>query len=426
MPIGHYQKNYIMPIHQHHNKSEESRPVGDSSHQEPASQQSSVQFEDNRPEAFQLRQLRDASSQQSATSFIDNRPEAIVQRQLQANMKSGQAIEMAHPGLVKTPGKQLIRETEPMVQRRQNIMLPPQGEGVVQMLIEGYKPGTLRKDYIVMRGLTAKQRAYVQMLHDDDEDNVFSVEDARAEAIEERPGAGDELEEEEMELEEEEEEALNPYSWDVMKQAAFTSADVIIQSIVKNFGHPTQAVTKIYMDLGDRIGKEVNGKPSAALSKGLVTEIYQVLDAQIPLHFGENPFLTSAWQGNLKAYKGGKKEKQLYAVLRTKLTKDLVGIKDSVGDFNKILHAVSGRPPEAHHFLFKAIYGKEATMHLNLGLVERSPREKDYGPGQHELMHYIASGASKDKFKVLTNQFTQVYNQWVKDRYGQWLLKPLK
>ena len=180
------------------------------------------------------------------------------------------------------------------------------------------------------------------------------------------------------------------------------------------------------MDLGERIGYAVKGKPNEPLNKELVTEVYKLLDAQIPLHFGDNPFLTPAWQGNLEAYKGNKSGKSLYAVLRSKLTGDLREISDSVANFDEILKAVSGRPPEVHHFLFKAIYGDEATMNLNLGLVERSPREKDYGPGQHELMHIIASGASKDKFKVLTQQFVDIYNQWVKDRYSTWLLTPIQ
>lgn len=300
-----------------------------------------------------------------------------------------------------------------------------QNSEIVQRLIIGYKAGTtLAKTTKVMKNLTKDQRAVVQSLHNDNEGNEYSPEDARAQAIEEKPEIKDD-DDDENEMTDEEE-ASNPYSWEVIQNAAFTSADESIQSIVNNFGHPTQPVVAIYQDLGARIAYEIKGKPKASLDKTLVDEIYQLLDAQVPLHFGDNPFLSKAWEKNLKGYKGGKSGKSLYALLRSKLTGDLRGISDSVADFDEILKAVSGRPPEVHHFLFKAIYGDEATMNMNLGLVERSEREKEFGPGQHELMHYVASGANHDKFKVLTQQFVDIYNQWVKDRFGVWLLKPIK
>ncbi|MCK5013315.1 MAG: hypothetical protein KAS66_05820 [Candidatus Omnitrophica bacterium] len=431
-------------------KENKSRPVGHSIVQKKSKGKHSFGFVDNRPEAITQRKLQEmANNSQAVSQFRSVREmanaNAFGQKAMQLKAMANHFVAQRQPLPLHKEGQE---ETDIMgqkastltqgnlqqmsidnsqvsypVQKQEKLPLVKQNNEIVQRIIDDYKPGKLRKSTIVMRGLTEEQRAYVQKLHNDDDGNVFSVEDARAKAIEEKPGAADDHEEDEVL---EEEDTQNPYIWEVKKKAAFTSADVSIQSIVSNFGHPTQAVTAVYMDLGKRIGNAVKGKPKEPLSKELVAEVYQLLNAQIPLHFGDNPFLTPAWQGNLEAYTGQKSGKSLYGVLRSKLTGDLRGITNSVGDFDAILKAVSDRPPEVHHFLFKAIYGDEATMNLNLGLVERSPREKDYGPGQHELMHYIASGASKDKFKVLTQQFVDIYNQWVKDRYGTWLLSPIQ
>lgn len=347
------------------------------------------------PDAVQIKSA-------SMARLVDNRPTAVAQRKL------GEMID-----------------NSPRVLQQRALGDAVRGGPIVQRVVEGYKPGTLAKTTKVMNGLTGKQRKYVQELHNE-EDEIYTVEDARAEAIEHRNSGDDD----DSEMEEETSDpadAPNPYTWEVLKKAAFTSADASIQSVVSNFGHPTRAVTAVYQTLGQRIAAAVKSKPNVLLDQDLVNEVYQVLDAQLPLHFGANPFLSGAWQKNLSDYSGSKEGTALYGVMRTKLTHDFREVHGggSSVDFSDVLHAVSGRPPEAHHFLFKAIFGEHATRDINLGLTERSPRESEFGPGQHELMHYVASGANANKFKVLTMQFVHIYNEWVKDRFKEQLLAPI-
>jgi len=56
-------------------------------------------------------------------------------------------------------------------------------------------------------------------------------------------------------------------------------------------------------------------------------------------------------------------------------------------------------------------------------LTERSPRESTDGPGQHELMHMVASGRHTDKFNQLLPQYTTVYDDWVVSKFGKKLGK---
>lgn len=296
----------------------------------------------------------------------------------------------------------------------------------VQRVVKPYKRGRkLPCNSTSFKDLTKRQKSYIQDLHA--EDYEYTEYDAIEEAKEHCMDADDDSDASDDDAIDmsDDEDAPNPYAWEVTKNAAFTSADDSIQSVVSNFGHPTQAVTAVYQTLGNRIAYAVKGKPNAPLDQSLIDDIYLMLDAQLPLHFGHNSFLAAAWQKNLSGYSGSKDGKALYALMRTKLTHDLRQVKDSGVDFSAILSAISGRPPEVHHFLFKAIYGEQATLDINLGLTERSSRESEFGPGQHELMHYVASGAHQEKFKVLTLQFVAIYNAWVEDRLARQLLAPI-
>ena len=51
------------------------------------------------------------------------------------------------------------------------------GNAVAQRLIKGYKPGKLRSNYNVMKGLTSQQAAKIQLLHDSSD--PYSINEAR-------------------------------------------------------------------------------------------------------------------------------------------------------------------------------------------------------------------------------------------------------
>lgn len=207
----------------------------------------------------------------------------------------------------------------------------------------------------------------------------------------------------------------NPFIWDVNGIGSYRTSDTGVQDILSHFGHPTQSVVKTYDDLASRVGFDVTHN-KGVLTTSTVDDLHKHFDASIPLHLGFNPFLKSAWTDNLESYGGAKKGIALYSVMRSSLTGDLQDELINNVTLNDVLKAVSGRPSEVHHLLFKAHYPDFATTTANLMLTERSESEKIKGPGQHELMHMVASGNNKDKFKVLLQQYVDEYVKWLKAR----------
>lgn len=266
-------------------------------------------------------------------------------------------------------------------------------QGVVQRVIKGYNTGTLRKNYIVMRGLTSSQMYIVQQLHDDPL-NTYTIEEARAVAT----GISG---------------SSNPYEWEVLSTGSYLTPDSNVQSVLDNFGHPSQPVVKLYEDLAGRVGYDVGKSGKGVLSTATLKDLNLHFEASKPLHFGFNPYLNTLWTDNQNNYTGSKKYIPLYSVLRSDLTQDFKAKKIVTTDLNSIIAGISKRPPEVHHLLFKAHYPTSATIPANLMLAERSQRESEFGPGQHELMHKIASGNNKDKFKVLLPQYTDAYRAWL-------------
>jgi hypothetical protein len=76
------------------------------------------------------------------------------------------------------------------------------------------------------------------------------------------------------------------------------------------------------------------------------------------------------------------------------------------------------KPFEVHHLLYKAKYPDIATHPANLMLASRSPKEKQLGPYQHELMHRVASGNDPNKFKVLQRPFVDAFQDWASATTG--------
>lgn len=266
---------------------------------------------------------------------------------------------------------------------------------VVQCIVGDYKPGTLAYTTRVMRNLDGQQMKIVQDLHDDPNQD-YTIDEARQAAT----GGG----------------ASNPYEWEVTGIGNYATADTGVQSILDNFGHPTQSVVEVYDTLASRVGFDVGEDRKGKLQALTISDLYRHFEASEPLHLGFNPFLNSAWNNNLDDYGGGKTGIPLYSVMRSEITKDFKA--ESLGnvDLNDVLKEVSGRPSELHHLLFKAHYPDFATMPGNLMLTERSENETSAGPGQHELMHKVASGNHPDKFKELLPQYVDAYNDWLKMR----------
>ncbi|WP_437983193.1 hypothetical protein [Sorangium sp. So ce117] len=264
---------------------------------------------------------------------------------------------------------------------------------VAQRVVGTYKPGTLARTTRAMKGLSLPQMSVVQQLHDDPSQH-YSIDQARQWAT----GVST---------------SSNPYEWDVTGTGSYATTDTGVQDVLDNFGHPTQSVVKTYDDLASRVGYDVGTDRNGVLTPSTISDLHQHFEASKPLHVAFNQYLNSAWTGNLGSYSGAKTGIPLYSVMRSGITKDFQAESLHNVTLNDVLKQASGRPPEVHHLLFKAHYPDIATTPANLMLTERSSREKDEGPGQHELMHQVASGNHKDKFKKLLPQYVAEYDKWV-------------
>jgi len=205
----------------------------------------------------------------------------------------------------------------------------------------------------------------------------------------------------------------NAFEWDVKHIASYSTTDTDLASILDHFGEPTTSVVKTYTDLADRIAYDVKGGSSSKLSASTITDIHLALEASKPLHFQFNDLLGEQWRENMDEYTGGKRQIPLYSVMRSKTTSFFQEPDvDTVSSLNDHLKAISGRPAEVHHILYKAVRPQYANQTPNLMLTQRSAKESVYGPGQHELMHMLASGNDSDKFRVLLPQFEAEYLKW--------------
>ena len=210
----------------------------------------------------------------------------------------------------------------------------------------------------------------------------------------------------------------NNYEWDVTAITSHVVADPDVQSVLSRFGHPTSSVVKTYDDLASRVRFDVGHSRTGKLSHTTVDDLEKSFEASTPLHFNFNSFLRDAWTGNLNSYSGSKSKIPLYSVMRSKATAEFQYQQVGSVSLNDVLWEVSSRPAEVHHILFKAIHPGLANQVTNLMLTERSERESVYGPGQHELMHMVASGYHSDKFNKLLPQYTAVYENWILSKTG--------
>lgn len=247
-----------------------------------------------------------------------------------------------------------------------------------------------------MKGLNFEQMAIVQELHDDP-DNYYTVDEARQKALGKKT-------------------VSNLFEWEVTGIGDFATTDGSVQNILTHFGHPVQSVVKVYDDLASRVGFDIGKDRKGILSSSTMADLNLHFEAAEPLHLGFNSFLNSAWTKNLDSYSGSKTGIPLYSVVRSGITKSFSAVPLKKISLNDVLKQVSGRPSEVHHLLFKAHYPSLATTPENLMLTERSPRESEFGPGQHELMHMVASGNHKDKFNELLPQYVTEYSTWIKKR----------
>ena len=204
----------------------------------------------------------------------------------------------------------------------------------------------------------------------------------------------------------------NKFEWEVRSSTLFVSSNVQLNNILENFGDPTSSVVKVYDDLASRVGYDVSH--GGVLQSSTVTDLHLMFDATEPLHLGFNDLLGDEWRANMSTYSGAKRRIPLYSVMRSKTTqffKSETSIP-SFASLNEVLYAVSNRPPEVHHILYKAVRPQYANQTSNLMLVQRSEKESVYGPGQHELMHMVGSGNDSNKFSVLLPEFEAEYINW--------------
>lgn len=210
----------------------------------------------------------------------------------------------------------------------------------------------------------------------------------------------------------------NPYTWsgNLKPKTTYQVHDSHLKDVLDNFGVPDQSIVKKYEDLADLIKNDVGKNKTGKLQPATVDELKLVFKASEPLHYHFNPSLTDSWDEAVLNYNGSLKNIPLYGAMRTKATDFFKGssIGNSNSNLNDILKAVSGRPPEVHHILYKKVRPEYAIQTPNLVLTERSSNEKRDGPGQHELYHKIASGNDPNKFGVLLPQFEDSYKDWLK------------
>ncbi len=210
----------------------------------------------------------------------------------------------------------------------------------------------------------------------------------------------------------------NPFEWEVTTPVSFHSTNTGLTSILNNYGKPTTTVIQKYTDLANRISYDVSHNLQKSLSSTTITDLHQVFEASKPLHFQSNPLLGDDWRKTLDDYSGSKTMIPLYGHMRSKTTAAWKQISVQGATLNDYLKQASGRPAEIHHILYKAIYPTYANQTSNLMLSMRSAKESVDGPGQHELMHKVASGNSSDKFNVILPQFSSEYVSWFGKTFG--------
>lgn len=203
----------------------------------------------------------------------------------------------------------------------------------------------------------------------------------------------------------------NPFEWEVYS-ANVSGVPNAALPFVSKFGRPTQETIKRYQELGARVAFDIETN-RGQLQQTTIDDLELAFAAQNPLHFETNPFLRDLWLTEMQSYRGGMTGKALYAVIRSKMTKLLAQIAVHDGTLNELLKGVSGRPFEIHHIIYKSICDEWAAEVFNLVLTQRSRREKDDGPGQHELMHQLSSGMDSNKFSVLVPPFIKAYVNWL-------------
>jgi hypothetical protein len=205
----------------------------------------------------------------------------------------------------------------------------------------------------------------------------------------------------------------NPYKWAVKSKQSYVVNEPSVKEILESFGDPTTEVIRTYDDLATRVGYDVG---HGGLTSTTIADLQKYFDASHPLHFQFNTYLNHTWTTNLNNYSGGKKEIKLYSAMRSDLTKGMKEKAFSNTSLNDVLKAVSGRPAEVHHLLYKAKRPGLANNVGNLVLSQRSESESRSGPGQHELMHMVSSGKDKNKFNVLLDEFETQYKSYMKPK----------
>ena len=202
---------------------------------------------------------------------------------------------------------------------------------------------------------------------------------------------------------------MNPYTWEI-KDALVVDTNVDgLSELLANCGSPTAKVVKSYEELGARIGHSI--EKWGTLIPDVRQDLYRMFEANRPLHLYYNEFLRKHWSASVAQYKGKQHGVKLYTYMRSKATKWLGSY--SVGETSLYEYLKEKTNPEIHHMLYKAKFPNLAVQPTNLVLVGSNEKKKQCGPGQHELMHIVASGKHSDKLKVLLPAFVEAYLDWM-------------
>jgi hypothetical protein len=196
---------------------------------------------------------------------------------------------------------------------------------------------------------------------------------------------------------------LNPYTYKLKNKIhipLYNVNDPGLISLCQNYGVPGIDTIKVYIDLGCRVGyAQLHGNPAG----DVYTDVRLMLATNKPLHLISNPLLSQAWQRAHASYRGAKVGIALYTEVRKKLTHQLSALRvdDGVVQLYPALQAINNKPPEVHHL------SQIAVDPSNLFLLNRSQKETQLGPSQHELFHKVSSGNHRNKFRVIAPYFIQ-------------------
>ena len=152
-----------MPTHANSTQESQSTAVADTVAQKMSNSRSDFQFEDNRPEAIQMRKFQETArsySQKNALQFVDNRPEALMQRKLKGLMNNSPQSQPPTP-FQKTRNESMAGQDIPIQTKSNDTGLPDNLKSGIETL-SGYSMDDVKVHYNSEKPAQLNAYAYAQ------------------------------------------------------------------------------------------------------------------------------------------------------------------------------------------------------------------------------------------------------------------------